>query len=246
MIGRGVTLRELRLSDAASLCALLTTPEVGRFITTPPQSVAGFEAFIEWTHHQRACGQYICFAVVPEGCDAAVGVFQIRELEPGFRTAEWGFAIGSDYWGSGLFEEGAPLVIDFAFAHIGTHRLEARAAVKNGRGNGALAKLGAAREAILSCETRTPSNGARRRASSAHPEAGRTSRRSFRRAGPVLPRTIVRRVLRVWPAGQACRCSQPTGTPIPSNSCAGGLQRRTLTGVHICLGGGVGQGALRT
>jgi len=149
MIGRGVTLRELRLSDARSLCALLTTPEVGRFITTPPHSVAGFEPFIQWTHHQRACGQYICFAAVPEGCDAAVGVFQIRELEPGFRTAEWGFAIGSDYWGSGLFEEGAPLVIDFAFAHIGTHRLEARAAVKNGRGNGALAKLGAGREAIL-------------------------------------------------------------------------------------------------
>jgi ribosomal-protein-alanine N-acetyltransferase len=149
MTGRGVTLRELRLSDAASLCFHLTTEEVGRFITAPPQTVEGFEAFIAWTHHQRACGQYICFAVVPDGCDAAVGVFQIRELEPGFVTAEWGFAIGSDYWGSGLFEEGAPLVIDFAFAQIGTHRLEARAAMKNGRGNGALAKLGAAREAIL-------------------------------------------------------------------------------------------------
>jgi RimJ/RimL family protein N-acetyltransferase len=29
------------------------------------------------------------------------------------------------------------------------HRLEARAAVRNGRGNGALAKLGAVREALL-------------------------------------------------------------------------------------------------
>ena len=57
--------------------------------------------------------------------------------------------IGSPFWGSGLFAEGAPLVVDFAFSQIGTHRLEARAAVKNGRGNGALAKLGAAREAIL-------------------------------------------------------------------------------------------------
>src|SRR5438874_13237996 len=75
MIGRGVTLRELRLSDAPTLYALLTTPEVGRFITTPPQTVAGFEAFIKWTHHQRARGQYICFAAVPDGCDAAVGVF---------------------------------------------------------------------------------------------------------------------------------------------------------------------------
>jgi ribosomal-protein-alanine N-acetyltransferase len=149
MIGRGITLRELRRSDAASLCALMTTEEVGRFIASPPETVEAFEAFIEWTHHQRACGQGICFAVVPDGCDAAVGVFQIRELEPGFVTAEWEFAIGSDYWGSGLFEEGALLVIDFAFAQIGTHRLEARAAMKNGRGNGALAKLGAGREAIL-------------------------------------------------------------------------------------------------
>ena len=40
-------------------------------------------------------------------------------------------------------------MVDFAFTHIGTHRLEARAATMNGRGNGALAKLGAAREALL-------------------------------------------------------------------------------------------------
>jgi hypothetical protein len=46
MIGRGVTLRELRLSDAASLCELLTRPEVARFISQPPASVAGFEGFI--------------------------------------------------------------------------------------------------------------------------------------------------------------------------------------------------------
>ncbi len=149
LIGRGLTLRELRITDAVSLCALLTTPEVARFISPPPTTVEGFEGFITWTHRQRRAGQYVCFAVVPDECDAAVGLFQIRELEPGFVTAEWGFAIGSQYWGSGLFEEGAELVIDFAFSHIGAQRLEARAAVKNGRGNGALAKLGAAREAIL-------------------------------------------------------------------------------------------------
>jgi RimJ/RimL family protein N-acetyltransferase len=40
-------------------------------------------------------------------------------------------------------------VVDFVFERIGAHRLEARAAVLNGRGNGALKKLGAAREGIL-------------------------------------------------------------------------------------------------
>jgi len=149
LTGRGVTLRELRQSDAASLCALLTAEEVTRFISPPPSTVEGFERFIAWTHRQRAAGQYVCFAVVPDGSDTAVGLFQVRQLEPGFGTAEWGFAIGSPYWGSGLFSEGAKLVVDFAFGEIGVHRLEARAAVKNGRGNGALQKLGAVKEGVL-------------------------------------------------------------------------------------------------
>ena len=39
--------------------------------------------------------------------------------------------------------------MDFAFEAIGVHRLEARAAVQNGRGNGALQKIGATREGVL-------------------------------------------------------------------------------------------------
>src|SRR5204862_3429670 len=87
--------------------------------------------------------------VVPRGCDAAIGIFQIRSLEPGFATAEWGFAIGSSFWGTGVFVNSAQLVLDFAFATLGVHRWEARAAVKNGRGTGALRKLGAVAEAQL-------------------------------------------------------------------------------------------------
>ena len=149
LTGSKLTLRDLRLSDAPSLLAMLATEEVARFISPPPTTVEGFERFIAWTHRERAAGNYICFAVVPEGTDTAVGLFQIRQLEPGFGTAEWGFAIGSPYWGSGIFLEGAKLVVDFAFEVIGVHRLEARAAVQNGRGNGALRKLGAVQEGIL-------------------------------------------------------------------------------------------------
>ena len=149
LTGSKLTLRDLRLSDAPSLLAMLATEEVARFISPPPTTVEGFERFIAWTHRERAAGNYICFAVVPEGTDTAVGLFQVRQLEPGFGTAEWGFAIGSPYWGSGIFLDGAKLVVNFAFEVIGVHRLEARAAVQNGRGNGALRKLGAVQEGIL-------------------------------------------------------------------------------------------------
>lgn len=144
-----VTLRQLRDSDAESLCELLTTEEVARFISPPPTSVDGFRRFIAWTRHEQAAGRYACFAVVPAGMDTAVGIFQVRQLDATFDTAEWGFVIGSPYWGTGLFTSGARLVVDFAFEQVGVRRLEARAAVKNGRGNGALAKIGAVREAVL-------------------------------------------------------------------------------------------------
>jgi ribosomal-protein-alanine N-acetyltransferase len=149
LTGARITLRELRVSDAPSLLAMLTTDEVSRFISPPPTTIEGFERFITWANRQRAAGTYVCFAIVPHGMDTAVGLFQIRELEPGWGTAEWGFALGSAFWGTGMFAEGAQMVLEFAFETIGVHRLEARAAVLNGRGNGALRKVGAVREGIL-------------------------------------------------------------------------------------------------
>jgi [ribosomal protein S5]-alanine N-acetyltransferase len=149
LVGKQVVLRELRTSDAASLCALLTTEEVARFISPPPTTVEGFQRFIAWTFRQRAAGSYACFAVTVGGCDAAIGIFQLREMERGFGTAEWGFAIGSPFWGTGVFQDSAELVLEFAFATLGVHRLEARAAVLNGRGVGALGKIGAVKEGVL-------------------------------------------------------------------------------------------------
>jgi len=144
-----VSLRELRMSDAPALLALLSAEEVARFISPPPTTVEGFGRFIAWTHGERAAGRYVCFAVVPAGLETAIGIFQLRQVEPGFETAEWGFAIGSLFWGTGVFMDAAKATIEFAFETIGVTRLEARAAVANGRGNGALAKVGAVREAVL-------------------------------------------------------------------------------------------------
>ena len=149
LLGSQVILRDLRVSDAASLCALLTTEEVTRFISPPPTTVEGFERFIQWALNQRAAGSYACFAVTLQGADTAIGIFQIRETEPDFGTAEWGFALGSPFWGTGVFADGARLVQTFAFETLHVHRLEARAAVRNGRGNRALQKMGAVPEGVL-------------------------------------------------------------------------------------------------
>jgi ribosomal-protein-alanine N-acetyltransferase len=147
--GAHVELRELQRSDAPALFAMISTEEVARFISPPPTTLEGFENFITWTQRQRSAGAYACFAVTVKGYDTAIGLFQVRELEPGFATAEWGFAIGSAFWGTGVFKASADLVLEFAFDTLGVHRLEARAALRNGRGIGALRKAGAVQEGLL-------------------------------------------------------------------------------------------------
>lgn len=149
MAGTKVVLRELEVTDAPALFAMLTPEEVSRFISPPPTTVEGFERFIAWAIAERTAGRYACFAVVPHGMQTAIGIFQVRQLEPGFATAEWGFAIGSAFWGTGMFIDGAQMVVSFAVETLGVLRLEARAAVANGRGNGALRKLGAVQEGVL-------------------------------------------------------------------------------------------------
>jgi RimJ/RimL family protein N-acetyltransferase len=147
--GNQVTLRELRLGDALPLMAMLTTREVARFISPPPMTVDGFERFIVCANAERQEGRYACLAVLPDGVDVPVGIFQLRSLDPKFFAADWGFAIGSPYWGRGIFSAAAAVMLEFAFETVGVHRLEARSVVGNGRGNGALRKVGAVCEGVL-------------------------------------------------------------------------------------------------
>lgn len=143
------TLRQLEIADAPALVAVMSCDRVTRYIATPPPRLAGFERFVERMRAEQARGAYACFAVVPHGQTDAIGLFQVHELEPGFKTAEWGFAIAADHWGTGLFLDAAMLVASFAFEALRVDRLEARAVISNGRGNGALRKLGAVQEAVL-------------------------------------------------------------------------------------------------
>ena len=149
LAGPNFMLRELVAEDAPSLLAMLTTEEVSRFISPPPTTIEGFERFIAWTHREREQGRHVCYGVVPEGMTAAIGLFQLRALEAGFGSCEWGFALGAQFWGTGLFVDGATAILNFGVDVLGAQRFEARASVANGRGNGALRKIGAVQEGIL-------------------------------------------------------------------------------------------------
>ena len=157
LAGDEVVLREVQPSDADSLAALLTTPEITRFISEPPSTAEGFSRFIAASHRVRAAGQGICFAVTLRGCETAIGIVQVRRLSqegsPRLSAesdvAEWGFAIGSPFWGAGVFTQAAALVLPFVFEQMQVRRVEARAAVRNERAAAVLRKVGARPERLL-------------------------------------------------------------------------------------------------
>ena len=149
LTGHTVKLRGLKETDALALLQLLEADEVRRFVSAPPATVDEFRSFIAWTRRQQEAGTYASFAVTLVGSDAVVGLIQLRDLGCGFEAAEWGFAVASDLWGTGVFHEAAQLALQFVFHTLKARRLEARALARNGRGLAALRKLGAVEEGVL-------------------------------------------------------------------------------------------------
>lgn len=149
LVGPRLVLRELTQDDAAPLVGVLASPEVARYMSAPPDRPERLAAFAEWSRREREAGRYAAFAILPRGSDRPAGVVQLRVLDAEAHGAEWGIALGPDFWGAGFFAEVGRLIADFAFDVVGVHRLEARVAVGNARGQAAMRKVGAVQEGIL-------------------------------------------------------------------------------------------------
>ncbi len=122
---------------------------MARFISPPPTTVEGFERFIAWTLRQRAAGTYACFAVTVAGRTRQSAFSRCAKRNPD-STPPNGVLHSDRHSGDWASSRKAPSSsCKFAFETLGVHRLEARAALRNGRGNGALRKIGAVQEGVL-------------------------------------------------------------------------------------------------
>jgi RimJ/RimL family protein N-acetyltransferase len=144
-----VVLREIAPHDLGPLVDLLSLSDATRFGLDEPVGALGAQELIERALRDRAAGLSVTFAIMLAGSRTMVGVVQVRQLDPAFEAAEWECTLAPSSRGSGIFLEAARLAGSFAFGTLGTHRLEARVLLQNGRANGALRKLGAAQEGVL-------------------------------------------------------------------------------------------------
>jgi len=147
--GRAVLLREPTPQDLGPLVDLLSLGDAMRFGLDEPVTVAGVQELLERFARERASGLALTYVITVAAARTIVGLVQVRQLDPSFEAAEWECTIAPSARGGGFFLDTARLIGSFAFGVIGTHRLEARVLLENGRGNGALRKLGAVQEGVL-------------------------------------------------------------------------------------------------
>ena len=149
LTSRTVTLREVTAHDVSALVDLLSIADACRFGLDYPVTELAVHQFIERAQRERAAGLAFTYGVLVNAGRTFGGALQGRRLDPAFEAAEWEGTLAPSARGTGAFLEAARLVGSFAFRSLGTHRLEARVLLHNGRANSALRKLGAVQEGIL-------------------------------------------------------------------------------------------------
>jgi len=149
LTGRVVLLREPVSGDLGPLVDLLSLADATPFGLDEPVSELGIQELIEQFAGERATGASFTYVITLAATRTIVGLVQVRQLDPSFEAAEWEWTVAPSSRGSGVFLEAARLVGSFTFGTVGTHRLESRVLLRNGRANGALRKLGAVQEGVL-------------------------------------------------------------------------------------------------
>ncbi len=150
LTGRAVLLREPTQDDVPALVDLMCIEDAARFGLEETIDEVKVARFVERAARDREAGAAVTFIINVNASQRGVcGLVQVRAHDPSFESAEWEMTLTPSVRGSGVFIEAARLVGSFVFNSIGTHRLESRVQVQNGRANGALRKIGAVQEGIL-------------------------------------------------------------------------------------------------
>src|SRR5215212_7301029 len=89
LTGRVATLREASAPDAAALVDLLSLPDATRFGVDEPISESAVKDLIERAARERANGVSFTYAIMISGTPHAIGLVQVRQLDPLFEAAEW-------------------------------------------------------------------------------------------------------------------------------------------------------------
>jgi len=142
-------LREIRADDFDDVHAYATDPLTVRYMDWGPNTEQITREFLARQIAEQAtwprAGLSYAVELVEEG--KVIGSVRLGLLE--HRNADFGYSLGSAYWGRGLGFEAAHALVSLAFGRFQAHRVWATCDTRNRRSFGIMEKLGMRREATF-------------------------------------------------------------------------------------------------
>lgn len=142
-----LTLRKMRLSDAADVYAYARDQEVARHVLWEAhQSIWDTRAYIRfllWQYHNGHPGSW---GIVLKETGKVVGTIGYMSYSPDNATVEVGYSLAREHWGKGLMTEALTAVIDETFRTLNIHRIEAMHFTDNPASGRVMAKCGMTHE----------------------------------------------------------------------------------------------------
>jgi ribosomal-protein-alanine N-acetyltransferase len=144
-----LVLRQIRVDDANALFAFRSDADfTGMFGQEPNLTVEETKAWIERSLAGYWQQDSMTWAIVKDS--AVIGEVCLWNFSSDFTCAEVGYELSPLFWGKGLMKEALAAVLEFGFADLGLHRIEADPLARNERSRHLLAALGFKYEGTLS------------------------------------------------------------------------------------------------
>ena len=121
-----LTLRKVRMSDAADVYLYAKDPEVARHVLWEPhRSILDSRGFIRFLMYQYRNGMPGSWGIELKATGRIIGTIGYMSYNADNATVEVGYSIAREHWGKGLMTEALVAVIDESFRTLDLHRIEA-------------------------------------------------------------------------------------------------------------------------
>ena len=120
-----IILRHFRDADLSSFLAYRNDPEVAKYQSWESVSTQEAHTFVQEqkTLQPGLPGQWFQFAIELKETGRLVGDCGLKVHQQDTQQAEIGFTLSRDYQSKGLASETVSCLLDYAFIHLGLHRI---------------------------------------------------------------------------------------------------------------------------
>lgn len=143
-------LRPLAESDADSLFAIYSDPEVMKYWSTLPWSdISQAKELIQKDIDELPKGVHLRLGIEIKREAKLIGTCSLFAFNEQCKRAEIGYILAKNYWGKGIMKEALTALIDFSFNTLCLHRIEADIDPLNQPSSNILNSLGFSKEGYL-------------------------------------------------------------------------------------------------